>query len=269
MKKLLINGLIAAIAVASVAIFDGCKKHDEVLTTEQDNVKVQKFDPNAIAISDLVAQPYFNDYANACIDFLQVVPDFTQWETDRMNELLDLIQRAIDIGDYDLIQQYIDEYLRIFYRTDDSNYGRKKVEDFSNATLLFIDKMTADFPVFKELSKEQQVEVLSVAFSNINFPNPHSGTTIILPGVPVLPEPDMVQYGAAYAVCASDANSVRSRDLAVATAGYVVGLAGCVAATGPFAGLCVVGVMALYGYAYNAAETQYNTSLELCRALYG
>jgi len=231
-----------------VGVFYACKK-DDIAT--QDNIKVQKFDPNDFA--DMIVQPYFKDFEAACIDFLGVLPIFTQAEIDRMNELLELIQWAIDLGDYDVIQKYIDEYLRIFYQTDEPNLGREKFENFSTATVVFINEMTENYPVFEELNEAQQVEILTAVFSNMDFPMPNFDTAIILP-------PDMLPSG--YDACVQSANNERYAWLAASTAVYIAGLAGCIGS----GGWCIPLAMAGYGLAIASAEHHYETELALCRA---
>ena len=159
--------MIELIALAITAgTFSACNKNE---MATQDNIKVQKFDPNlyGIEIDALIAEPYFTDYADVCIDFLEATIDFTQEEINRLNELMELMQYAASIPNVDLFWIYYDEYMRVYYRTDDPNYGKERIKTFRQVSVEFMGQMVDHYPAFKELSETQQIEVLTEAFSKV------------------------------------------------------------------------------------------------------
>ena len=171
MKKFIVSGIITAtVMVVAGVIFYACNKEKGEISTKQENVKIQKFDPNdpivhGVDITELIAQPYFRNYALACVDFIDETIDFTQDEIDRLNELVELMQYALSIGNMDLFWQYHDEFMRVFYRKNDPNYGKERLNHFHGVAVEFMGQMAENYPHFRELSEFQQSEVLTEAIT--------------------------------------------------------------------------------------------------------
>ncbi|MDR0606752.1 MAG: hypothetical protein LBG80_20975 [Bacteroidales bacterium] len=257
MKKLYIGGLIAItlIGIASVAIFYGCKKDEtSKFYTEQDNVQIQKFDTNRyVDVARVIEQPYFRDFEKSCVSFMEVMVDLTQEDMNRLSELSELMKRAVEAGDLETFDKYYNEFMRIYYRRPDSNYGKENFEKFSNATITFHSKLTSQYPYFSQLNTAQQADVLTAIFVNINF---QRSNTDKLPS--------------ALQSCLNSAAGWLAADLGIATASYSSALASCGFCVHPAAiGGCMVVATAAYGYAVYRAKSSYNDSVKLCHSKYG
>jgi hypothetical protein len=167
MRKVIMVAIAIMIAgIVAGSIFYACKK--EEVTAKQDNVKIHKFDPNlhGIDIEDLAEQPCFNTYADICAEFVENIPDFTAEEIAMFEELLRLLQEALELGDYDLAQMYADSIMNLYYKTTNPTIGREKLDVFRNECEIHISTIGDYYPEFAALSDYEKGEVLEACFES-------------------------------------------------------------------------------------------------------
>ena len=229
--------IMALFVVANV--FSACNKVKEV--QEQDSVTIQKIDPNilhGVDIAKMAEEPCFNAYADACHTFVENTPDFTAEEIARFEELLRLLQEALNCENSELAEKYANMIVNFFYKTDDINIGREKLEVFRNKCDMHLKEIGNLYPEFAVLSDNEKLEVLDACFGQKH---------------------QKLQQMSCKQACDNDyylSGNVNATILALELLGCTFTLAG--------AGICIGFAVASYAASMGTAKYQHSNCLARC-----
>jgi len=179
----LVTAIVAVVVVAGI-VFYACKKDShESLEIDAINSKVEKDAANdllsidelsektGIDIIELCKKDFFENYYNKCNNFQEKMITHTEEELAQLDELNTSMQIASSNSDFQKVENYFNEYLCVFYRTDNADYGMKIFDNFQSASVNFFDEMSAAYPIFQKLSEEMKINVLSTGFLYLRIYN--------------------------------------------------------------------------------------------------
>jgi len=130
----------------------------------EENVVIEDMILHGINIAEMAEAECVIGLENTVAEFGDVFLYFTDDELDELEELLKLIQEALNNGNYSLAAIYAEEYMNRYYGIINPSNGKQKWDKFQIESSEYLVQIGEIYPAFVFLSETEQIDILGACY---------------------------------------------------------------------------------------------------------